>query len=380
MKIGKKLTSTSLLLYAVMFPLATANGQGSGSSSTAPLNPKAPISTSWAPLYEIQDLGTLGGLTSAANDINDNGHVVGWAENPTGLRWGFLWIGTQMYSLRHWTNEESETLALSNNLEETCGWGRSGGNRRALIWVFDLIADLGTFGGMESVCVDLNNVAGSAGWAQNAQGHHRAFREFSYIIEELGTLGGDNAEAHGINDSWQIAGWSELAPDAGPGRNPVQVTRHACRWWGANILDLGTLGGTDSAAEGINELGQIAGEADTGGSDPETEHAFLWLPAPAYGLNPGMHDLGTLPTMTTSKAWNLNDIGQVVGESGTPDAAITRAFVWDPVYRMLDLNSHLVTDDDWVLLSARSINTHGQIVGAGLHAGVLRAYLLTPVN
>jgi len=380
MKVERRLIGAAMLLLAAVGPAASGSAQGSGHGVGGPIGPKTPISPSRAPLYEIMDLGTLGGSTSAANDINDSGHVVGWAESSTGLRWGFLWMGTQMYSLRHWTNEEAEALALSNHLEETCGWGLSSGNRRALIWVFDLIADLGTFGGEEAVCHDLNNVGGSAGWAQNAAGHHRAFRESSYAIVELGTLGGDNAEAHGINDSWQIVGWSELAPDSDPGRVPLLEPRHACRWWSSNILDLGTLGGPSSAAEGINESGQVVGAADTGGSDPAYPHAFLWLPAPAYGWNAGMHDLGTLPQMPTSKAWNLNDADEIVGESGTADATATRAFRWDPINGMLDLNDRLVTGEDWVLLSARSVNSHGQIVGSGLHGGVLRAYLLTPLE
>ena len=44
------------------------------------------------------------------------------------------------------------------------------------------------------------------------------------------------------------------------------------------IQDLGTLGGTESRAYGINELGQVVGEAKTSTGQ---WHAFLWLPETA---------------------------------------------------------------------------------------------------
>ena len=39
------------------------------------------------------------------------------------------------------------------------------------------------------------------------------------------------------------------------------------------ITDLGTLGGTYSEANGINDLGEVVGEARTASED---SHAFLW--------------------------------------------------------------------------------------------------------
>jgi probable HAF family extracellular repeat protein len=51
-------------------------------------------------------------------------------------------------------------------------------------------------------------------------------------------------------------------------------------------VDLGTLGGTDSAALAVNDAGQVVGESMPRGD--ATVHAFSWTQAA------GMVDLGTL--------------------------------------------------------------------------------------
>jgi len=49
--------------------------------------------------FEIKDLGTLGGLTSEANDINDAGQIVGTADLPTAFAHAFLWENDLMTDL-----------------------------------------------------------------------------------------------------------------------------------------------------------------------------------------------------------------------------------------------------------------------------------------
>ena len=85
---------------------------------------------------------------------------------------------------------------------------------------------------------------------------------------------------------------------------------------GYEAIDLGTLGGS-SRAWAINNRGQVVGESTT---DTGERHAFLW----EKGV---MTDLGTLGG-EESTALGINDRGQVVGYGPTTTARY-HAFLWE---------------------------------------------------
>lgn len=116
----------------------------------------------------------------------------------------------------------------------------------------------------------------------------------------------------------------------------------------ASVTDLGTLGGTGSAAFGINDNGQIVGIAAISSGD---FHAFLWT------AKKGMIDLGTLPGATVSDAYGVNANGEIVGDSRFPDGS-TYAAYWQHG-KIVDLG----TLPGFAGSEALAMNINGQIAG-----------------
>jgi probable HAF family extracellular repeat protein len=165
-----------------------------------------------------------------------------------------------------------------------------------------------------------------------------------FVPIDLGTLGGTYSAATALNDSGQVVGLSFTRGDR---------HAHAFSWTESDgMIDLGTLGGSDSVALAVNRAGQVVGWSSLAGD--VSVHAFLWT------RQAGMIDLGTLGG-TYSVATALNDSGQVVGYSGNA-ADQEHAFSWTKD-GMIDL--HRATDDDRFSL-ALAVNAHGRVVGTSV--------------
>jgi probable HAF family extracellular repeat protein len=178
---------------------------------------------------------------------------------------------------------------------------------------------------------------------------------------DLGTLGGPNAAAFAINARGQVVGEADL----GSGDT------HAFRWTDLNgngqadpgeMIDLGTLGGTFSAALGVNSAGQVVGESTTRNGQT---HAFIWTDRNRNGRSdPGeMVDLPPLRGGNFAAAFAINDRGRVVGESNHPAPPVQAgggkapsgfdAVVWE--------GGRLRSDIGYGV--ALGVNSSGQVVG-----------------
>jgi probable HAF family extracellular repeat protein len=208
--------------------------------------------------YKLIDIGTLGGSSSCINEplnfvpaVNSRGNTVGTSataaletstSNPTAINCGggqnvfhgFEWrngtvidlgtlAGPDFNSDADSVNDRGVIEGVSENglLDPAVGFNQV----RAVIWKDGQIQDLGTLGGLHSWSFGINNgsqVVGMAlntvpdpvsmyGWVIFGSPNSTQTRAFLWqhdIMLDLGTLGGPDAWAWGINESGQVLGWS----------------------------------------------------------------------------------------------------------------------------------------------------------------------------
>lgn len=118
-------------------------------------------------------------------------------------------------------------------------------------------------------------------------------------LQDLGTLGGTSSAGNALNDAGDVVGWSQLAGD---------LVQHAFLYHGGSLLDLGTLGGSGAAALGINDAGTIVGNSVL--ADGSTQHAFVYLGGKLLDLN-GLTSLSGGWQLTD--AFDVNGAGQILG-------------------------------------------------------------------
>ena len=252
----------------------------------------------------------------------------------------------------------------------------------------------GDQGAGNSVAYGINDQGEIAG-AYNTSTTHRPFRSVRKAgFQELSLPAGSNGGiAFAINDIGEAAGYvigsAGVRPAWWTRRGEVQVLQaagslptkaldlngrgdvvgvsgnapKAAVFWPrkGGIVSLNTLPGfTHGEAVAISEDGVIAGVATGVGTSPHRTRAVLWQ---AGGL--AIQDLGALPGATDSRARDVNNRGEVVGQSTS--ASGSRAFIWTASTGMRDLNT-LLAVPGLVMTDALSVNRRGDIVVVGQDA------------
>jgi probable HAF family extracellular repeat protein len=302
-------------------------------------------------------LGTLGGTSSWAYGINNNGQIVGSSHTATGsafsgLHHAFLYSGGKMTDLGTLPGGSTYRYLATgiNNNGKIVGYSYTdtSAQQRGFLYSDGVMTDLGTLGGRYTYANGINNNGQIVGYSETATGNVRAFLYFEGEMKDLGTLFGTNggpfsSRAHAINDSGQVVG-----------RALLSGAEHAFLYSGNTMKDLGTLGGNNSYAWGINNNGQIVGSAEIATG---VVHAFLYS-------GDTMIDLGALPGLPYSRATGINNNGQIVGYSETLASFNTGGFDGQ---RHAFLYSGGTMKDlgtlGGVFSEAYGINDKGQIVG-----------------
>jgi len=243
-------------------------------------------------------------------------------------------------------------LSLSNS-GKVGEWLETDGVVHAALWENGKAKDLGTPKGyISSVARAVNSQGQAVGWATTSNNlvdslatTHACLYDVGGKVFDLGTLGGRDSQAYGINSHGQIVGGSLRADGV----------RRAFLYKDGKMSDLGTLpGGKFSLAYAISDTGSVVGIAETSQS---VLHACLWKQGKVI-------DLGSLPNGHISLGFAINnkDIAAGAGESESEYHAVI--FTQGKVQ---DLGT-LETDP----ASVSGLNNLGQAVGASSISEVVR--------
>ncbi|MBN1393930.1 MAG: PEP-CTERM sorting domain-containing protein [Pirellulales bacterium] len=215
-----------------------------------------------------------------------------------------------------------------------------------------------------SYAVGINSSETVIGWSQMASSstyHAYKWTQDGGMVD-LGTLGGSSSSyasyAYDINDNGQIVGSSK-------GYTGATTYERAYLYEDGVMTHLGTLGGTESMAYGINSHGDVVGRAR---STDAKFHGFLWTE------DDGMIDLGYTGD---GYAQAVNDNGLIVGHIRDGANYYAAMYVGTPGEgSWVDLNTLIDPDSGWVLTHAMEVNNDGVILGHGTYGGYTRAFML----
>ena len=329
--------------------------------------------------YTVTDLGMLAKTGSFGEAINNRGQVVGSAAYGA---WEFLWDPEKgVTDLTAAIGEPTKIWVQDiNDKGEFTYTVLVGDGRDSYVWdgtgqptyVGPFPAMAVNDGGMVLGAEDIGAKTLSAVIWDSAGG----VRQVPFLP------GGVWSSPWGINNLGQVVG--EATTDIPAIGHPLRhdywnkdVQHHAFLWSEAEgMRDLGTLGGDIAWAWAINDSGTVVGASYTGVRDDV--HAFIWDEAG------GMRDLGLLPGSAWSKAVAINNEGQVIGISEFDGSGPSGAFIWDPTNGMRPLAA-LVPNGGWYYLYPVDINDKGQILAEAYFGDpdipplVNSALVLTPV-
>lgn len=343
------------------------------------------ISTNANAEWSIYGLGTLGGTSSFAQDINNSGQVVGSSYMPGNAIARAFITGpngsgmTAIEALGYWSRAHG-----INDIGQVTGFSpidSSGEFVHAFITGPNGvgITDIGAMNKSysssydasdsdyleASLAVDINESGQVVG--QDGLGYPYGGRADAFMTGPNGTgitrlpdiPEPSYSGASAINDSGQVVG---TVSNTTYTRSDAFIT--GANGVGITFIDIP---GDHDEVTSINNLGQVVGSYSGSGG----HHAFV---TGSNGI--GITDLGNLGG-NWSQASDINEFGKIIGSSMTADGSIHSFFFSDG--KMIDLSIlPEVVNAGFTNIRVTAINDHGQIVGTGNLDGYSQAFLLSP--
>ena len=211
------------------------------------------------------DLGTLGGESSVATDMNDKEQIVGWSHMA----------GSAV--------------------------------TRAFLWENGVMTDLGTLGGSDAKAWGINNHGQVVGSSMRPDGKTRAFLWEKGTMTELGVLSGTGASsAAGINDHGDIVG---LSSTSDPSCSPIPFVWHRGAMTAISLPGKSCLSGQFTVRD-ISDAGHVIGGFTRFEDDPFGPPVFwqpwVWRDGVSLDLQGVVGDAGV---------YRVNSSGETVGYS-----------------------------------------------------------------
>jgi probable HAF family extracellular repeat protein len=372
--------AVAAILFVAALMAGRVTGQSAAGNSTA--------------TYTVRNLGTLGGVTSVGDTINDLGWVMGNSD-PAGdtTTRAALWAYGLQFDLGTLGGANSVVeFPIQNNfgliagISETAeldplneNWSCAGFFPTAppdhhiclgfVKYGLGPMLPLPTLGGVNGYASGANNLGQVAGWAETPV--HDSTCAFPQILQfeavvyepdlrarELPPLPGDlDGAATDINDLGQVIGISGICDNA----VGAYTAKHMVLWENGQPTRIPDFGGKGwNTPWQINDRGEVVGFADKAGDVIDgvltaNPIAFVW------SKEKGRQEIKPLPEDTNSIAYGINNLGQVVGQSfGGPEGS--RAFLWQNG-KSYDLNELVTSNANLYLMYAQGINDRGEIVG-----------------
>lgn len=341
-------------------------------------------------------LGTLGGDASFPTAVNDRGQVVGAAQTATGAFHAFLWDGGRMIDLapgfasstaldvnddggvllQRWIADDQPAESVLVSKGEVISLGAVDArfvNDRGqvagtvlnvddpadptvnpFVWDRGVRTDMGPIPGWEgrnSRVVDFNDRGAVLGIGLGPESFEVGFVWWNGRFEPVGdphAFGGSGVVD--INDHGQVAG--------------ADFPNGAFLWDSGRLTYLGSVPGRGrSEPSAVNERGEVAGPSAS--VDVGVDRSFFWRRGVFAEIGPA--------DGSSSRAVDLNDRGQVVGEFprfGGGEVTLS-VFLWEDG-TFTDLGANEETS-----MNVSAISEKGHVIGTVMNAaGVRQAFLI----